>query len=187
MSASASIDDFPIPKSLRESAVLVPVFRDAAGELQVVMVRRSSFGIHGGQLGFPGGKQEPEDASLLATALREAEEEVSLAPTNVEILATLPSVAVVSGFRITPFLGRIRRPEVWQWQQREIEEVLEIPLRHLADPAQHTEEDWQLPGWPGPIRVPFYHIAGGHKLWGASYRIITPLIQPLLNGDFTIL
>ena len=184
---SSTLDDFPIPENLLESAVLVPVFRDAAGELQLVMVRRSSFGVHGGQLAFPGGKQEPEDASLLATALREAEEEVGLAAANVDVLTALPSVVVPSGFRIAPFLGRIRRPEVWHWQQREVEEVLEIPLRHLADPARHAEEEWQLPGWPGPSRVPFYDIAGGYKLWGASYRIITPLVQPLLNGEFPIL
>ena len=183
---AASLDDSPIPKNLRDSAVLVPVFRDAAGELQLVMVRRSSYGIHGGQLAFPGGKHEPEDASLLATALREAEEEVGLAAANVEVLAALPTVAVPTGFRIAPFLGRIHRPEVWLWQQREIEEVLEIPLRHLADPSQHTEEDWQLAGWPVPRRVPFYHVAGGHSLWGASYRIIQPIIQPLLQGHWHV-
>lgn len=183
---AASLDDLPIPKNLRDSAVLVPVFRDAAGELQLVMVRRSSFGIHGGQLAFPGGKHEPDDTSLLATALREAEEEVSLPAANVEILAELPAIAVPTGFRIAPFLGRIRRPEVWQWQQREVEEVLEIPLRHLADPLQHTEEDWQLAGWPTARRVPFYRIAGGYRLWGASYRIIQPVIQPLLQGQWDV-
>ncbi|UOQ65340.1 NUDIX hydrolase [Hymenobacter volaticus] len=184
MPAYLTLDDFPTPKNLRDSAVLVPIFEDAAGELHVVMVRRSSYGAHGGELAFPGGKHEPTDASLLATALREAEEEVGLAPANVEVLAALPTVDVPSGFRITPFLGKIRRPEVWQWQQREVEEVLEIPLRHLADPTQHVEEVWQLPRWPGPRRVPFYQIAGGYKLWGASYRIISPLIQPLLAGEY---
>jgi 8-oxo-dGTP pyrophosphatase MutT (NUDIX family) len=184
MPAQLTIDDFPIPKNLRDSAVLVPIFEDAAGELHVVMVRRSNHGVHGGQLAFPGGKHEPTDASLLATALREAEEEVGLAPANVEVLAELPTVDLPSGFRITPYLGKIKRPDVWQWQQREVEEVLEIPLRHLADPAQHVEEEWNFPGWPGPRRVAFYRVAGGYKLWGASYRIITPLIQPLLDGKY---
>jgi 8-oxo-dGTP pyrophosphatase MutT (NUDIX family) len=186
MPASLTPDDFPIPATLRDSAVLVPIFRDAAGELHLVMVRRSSFGIHGGQLAFPGGKHEPTDASLMATALREAEEEVGLRTADVEIVAALPTIAVPTGFRIAPFLGRIRRPAVWQWQPREVDEVLEIPLRHLADPAQHTEEDWQLPGWPDARRVAFYRIAGGYKLWGASYRIIAPLISPLLSGELVI-
>lgn len=158
--ATLTPDDFPIPANLRDAAVLVAIFRDEAGELRVVMVRRSSFGIHGGQRAFPGGKHEPTDASLLATALREAEEEVGLAATTVEVLATLPTIAVPTGFRIAPFLGRIQRPAAWQWQPREVNEVLEILLRHPADRAQHVEEDWQLPGWPGPRRVAFWAAFG---------------------------
>lgn len=178
--------DFPIPKILRDSAVLVPVFRDAAGQLQLVMVRRSSFGIHGGQLAFPGGKPEPTDGSLLATALREAKEEVGLPATDVEILAALPTVAIPTGFRIAPFLGRIRRPETWQWQPREVEEVLEIPLLHLADAANHFEETWQLAGWPAPHRVPFYRVNSPVPLWGASYRILQPLLPRLLAGEWNV-
>ena len=150
MAELLSIHDFPLPKNLRDSAVLVPVFRDAAGEVQVVMVRRTAFGVHGGQLAFPGGKPEPIDADLRATALREAFEEVHLPPAQVQLLAALPTVPVPSGFRISPFLGRIQRPTRWQWQAREVDEVLEIPLRHLADEFNHTEETWELPGWPGP-------------------------------------
>ncbi|MCR5888888.1 CoA pyrophosphatase [Hymenobacter sp. J193] len=176
MSAPRSLDDIPMPANLRDSAVLVPIFRDAAGELYVVMVRRAAFGVHGGQLAFPGGKPEPADADLQATALREAQEEVSLSPANVEVLTQLPTVDVPSGFRITPYLGRIRRPEVWQWQAAEIDEVLEIPLRHLADAATHTEEIWQLPGWPDARRVPFYRVGNNYPLWGASYRILQPLL-----------
>ncbi|UYZ63228.1 NUDIX hydrolase [Hymenobacter weizhouensis] len=181
-----SVADFPIPRHLRDSAVLVPVFRDAAGDVQVVLVRRAAFGVHGGQLAFPGGKPEPTDENLLATALREAYEEVGLLPANVEVLASLPPVAVPTGFRITPYLGRIRRPAAWQWQAAEIDEVLEVPLRHLADAATHAEEVWQLPGWPGPRRVPFYRVGAGYALWGASYRIIQPLIPRLLAGEWDI-
>ena len=76
---------FRCPSNLRDSAVLVPVFRDAAGELQLVMVRRTAFGVHGGQLAFPGGKPEPTDTDLQATALREAFEEVHLPPAQVQV------------------------------------------------------------------------------------------------------
>jgi 8-oxo-dGTP pyrophosphatase MutT (NUDIX family) len=89
------------PTTLRESAVLIPVFRNAAGEATLVLVRRGSHGVHGGQLAFPGGKREPTDASLLATALRETEEEIGLPATAIEVLAALPPVQTrTSGFHI---------------------------------------------------------------------------------------
>jgi 8-oxo-dGTP pyrophosphatase MutT (NUDIX family) len=174
------------PVLLRESAVIVPVYRDGAGELQLVLVRRGERGIHGGQLAFPGGKRDPEDESLLATALREAEEEVGLKPADVRILATLPELnTFTGGFHIAPFLASIRRPPVWWCQQPEIAEVLEISLRTLADPATHAQEWWQLPGWPQRMLVSFYRV-GPYQLWGASYRIIEPLVARLLAGEWEI-
>ena len=74
---------------LRESAVLVPVYRDAAGDANLVLIHRTNYGVHGGQLAFPGGKREPADASLQATALRETEEEIGLPSTAIEVLAAL--------------------------------------------------------------------------------------------------
>ena len=109
--------------AFRESAVLIPVFRDAAGEATLVVVRRGAHGVHGGQLAFPGGKREPTDATLLATALRETEEEIGLPATAIEVLAALPPVQTrTSGFHIAPFLARIAPPPVWRFSQPEIAE-----------------------------------------------------------------
>jgi len=171
---------------LRQAAVLVPVYRDAAGELRLVLVRRGDFGVHGGQLAFPGGKPEPTDASLVDTALRETQEEIGLPASAVQVLATLPPIPTyVSNFLITPFLGRIVPPASWQPMEHEIAEVLEVSVRHLADPATHTEEDFWIPSQNAYARFPFFRI-GEHRLWGASYRIVLPLIPRLLAGEWTI-
>jgi 8-oxo-dGTP pyrophosphatase MutT (NUDIX family) len=159
--------------TLVESAVLAPIYRDPRGELRLVFIRRSPHGVHGGQIAFPGGRREPEDANLLATALREAEEEVGLDPRQVEVLTELPTIeTIATGFRVAPFLGRLNgAPPTWRRQETEIEEILEVQLCDLIRPEAHAVEVWQLPGWPEPREIPFYWI-GPHKLWGATYRIV---------------
>jgi 8-oxo-dGTP pyrophosphatase MutT (NUDIX family) len=175
-----------MPTPLRESAVLVPVFRNAAGELTVVLIRRSDYGVHGGQLAFPGGKREPADASPLATALRETEEEIGLPAAASTILAALPPVqTLTSGFHIAPFLARITPPPTWHFQPSEIAEVLEVPLRHLANPANAGQELWRLPGWPAPELISFWRV-GPHNLWGATYRILHALLPRLLAEEWNI-
>ena len=172
--------------TLRESAVLVPVFRDAAGEITLVLVRRGSHGVHGGQLAFPGGKRDPTDASLLATALRETEEEIGLPATAIEVLAALPPVQTrTSGFSIAPFLGRIVPPARWRFSQPEIAEVLTVPLRHFTGPANAGQELWHFPGEPAPELISFWRIGANH-LWGASYRILLPLLPRLLAGEWEL-
>jgi 8-oxo-dGTP pyrophosphatase MutT (NUDIX family) len=173
-----------MPTPLRESAVLVPMFRNAAGEITLVLIRRSDYGIHGGQLAFPGGKREPTDASLLATALRETEEEIGLQPAAIGVLAALPPVqTLTSNFHIAPFLARITPPLTWHSQPTEITEVLEVPLRHLLDPANAGQELWQLPGWPTPELISFWRI-GPYHLWGATYRILHQLLPRLLAEEW---
>lgn len=174
------------PTTLRESAVLVPIFRDAVGEATLVLVRRTNYGVHGGQLAFPGGKREPADASLLATALRETEEEIGLPAAAIEVLAELPPVHTRSnGFQIAPFLARISPPPTWRFDPIELAEVLQVPVRHLADPTTAGQELWQLPGWPAPELIDFWRV-GPHHLWGATYRIVHALLPRLLAGEWEL-
>jgi 8-oxo-dGTP pyrophosphatase MutT (NUDIX family) len=163
-----------------DSAVLAPVYRDPRGDLRLVFIRRSPYGVHGGQIAFPGGRREPEDADLLATALREAEEEVGLDPAQVEVLTELPVVSTVAtGFRVAPFLGRLRgAPPDWRRQEDEIDEILDVRMDDLTRPEAHALEMWQLPGWPEPREIPFYWI-GPYKLWGATYRIVASIREYL--------
>ena len=159
--------------SLIDSAVLAPIYRDPQNSLRLVFIRRGPHGVHGGQIAFPGGRREPEDADLLATALREAEEEVGLDPRSVEILTALPVIeTIATGFRVAPFLGRLNGPPpTWRRQETEIDEILEVRLDDLLRPEAHAVENWQLPGWPEPREIPFYRI-GTYKLWGATYKIV---------------
>jgi 8-oxo-dGTP pyrophosphatase MutT (NUDIX family) len=174
------------PNQVQEAAVLVPVFRANGGELRLLIVRRTEHGVHGGQLAFPGGKRDAGDPSFLHTALREAREEVGIAEETVEILEELPMVDTIStGYHIYPFLARIEPHDPWEIDTREVSEVLEVPLAHLARPEVHQESIERFPEWPDPVRVPYYEV-GPHRLWGASYRIVTPLIPRLLAGDWAI-
>jgi 8-oxo-dGTP pyrophosphatase MutT (NUDIX family) len=120
----------------KQSAVLVPVFRDGDGELRLVLVVRGVRGVHGGQLGLPGGRSEPQDASPLATALREAEEEIGLPPSDVEVLASLaPIDSRTTGFRVHRYLARVR-PREWRPAAGEISGVVTPLVRALADPER---------------------------------------------------
>lgn len=167
-----------------DSAVLAPVYRDPEDPehtLRLIFIRRSLRGVHAGQIAFPGGRREPEDADLLATALREAHEEVGLDPELVEVLTELPMVQVPTGFRVVPFLGRLHGvAPSWQRQESEVDEILDVRLDDLTRPEAHAVERWQLPGWPEPREIPFYWI-GPYKLWGATYRILDSIREYLAS------
>jgi 8-oxo-dGTP pyrophosphatase MutT (NUDIX family) len=173
--------------SLVDSAVLAPVYRDPDGALRLVFIRRSPHGIHGGQIAFPGGRREAADATLLDTALREADEEIGLPPSHVQVLATLPVIeTVATGFRVAPFLGRLAgAPPTWRRQETEIDEILEVRLDDLVQPEAHSVEQWQLPGWSEPRPIAFYRL-GPYKLWGATYNIVKPLLPRILAGEWHI-
>jgi 8-oxo-dGTP pyrophosphatase MutT (NUDIX family) len=165
-----------------DSAVLAPLYRDPRQALRLLFIRRGPHGLHGGQIAFPGGRREPEDADLLATALREAQEEVGLDPRQVEVLTDLPVIeTMATGFRVAPFLGRLNgAPPTWRRQETEIDEILEVRLDDLTRPEAHAVEMWQLDGWPEPREIPFYWI-GPYKLWGATYRIVGSIREYLAS------
>lgn len=171
--------------TLINAAVLVPIYRDSNGKLRLVLIRRSSGGIHGGQLAFPGGKHEPDDPTLLLTALRETKEEIGLHAEQVAVLAELSPVETkATGFRIYPFLGAIT-PQEWVVDEREVAAVLDIDLESLADPSLYGEEMVRYDAWPSPRRIAFYRV-GTLKLWGASFRILQPLLPRILAQEWQI-
>lgn len=168
---------------ITEASVLVPVYRTSEGDCKVVLVRRSENGIHGGEIAFPGGKRKTSDRTLLDTALREVREEIGLTSEFIDIVEALPPVDTISTrFRIYPFLARIVPSQPWVPDRNEIADILEVSVKSLADPGVHGEETRVFPGFPGPLHIRFYRI-GSHKLWGATYRILQPIIPRLLANE----
>jgi 8-oxo-dGTP pyrophosphatase MutT (NUDIX family) len=171
-------------RELVDAAVLVPVFRDDAGDLRVVLILRAEGGVHGGQIGFPGGRSDPADASPLDTALREAEEEIGLARDRVHVLETLPVFETMStGFRVAPFLARITPPPAWKPEAREVAEVIEARVLDLASEEAKGVVEMRFLGVPEPRRVSFLRV-GEARLWGVTYRILEPILPRLLARDF---
>lgn len=162
----------------------MPVYRDTQGDLRLVLVRRAAGRVHGGQMAFPGGRPEPGDGSLAETALRETEEEIGLPRTSVTVLEQLPDVITLSsGYCITPFLARIDPPSRWQCDPREIDAVVVVNPLQLAASREIENREW--PPLPGLHRTEFFRL-GADKVWGATYRILDPLLERLISGHWKI-
>jgi 8-oxo-dGTP pyrophosphatase MutT (NUDIX family) len=172
--------------NLTDAAVLVPVYRDTNGEIRVILIRRSEHGVHGGQLAFPGGKTEPYDKSLFETALRESEEEIGINRNDVKLLSELTAIETVSTrFRIYPFLAKILPLKTWIIQEEEIAEVIEVNINDLANEELHLTGIFLFEDWKEPKEISYFKI-GSYQLWGATYRILKPLISRLIAGEFEI-
>jgi 8-oxo-dGTP pyrophosphatase MutT (NUDIX family) len=171
----------------RVAAVLVPFFRDAAGELRVVLIERTPRGRHGGQLALPGGNREPTDATLRATALRETGEELGIDPALVEVLDARPPMRTrSSGYVVTPYIGRLRTPApVWRPQASEVASVLEVPVAQLLDPAGASTRLMEFAGWDGPLEVPIRMI-GERILWGLTLRILDDVLPHAVTGAWAL-
>jgi 8-oxo-dGTP pyrophosphatase MutT (NUDIX family) len=169
------------------AAVFIPFYRDPAGALRLVLIERTQFGRHGGQIALPGGKREPTDETMRDTAVRETCEELGLRPDDLEVLHELDPVRTRStGFEVWAFVGRLRRvPEHWRPQEREVASVLDVRVAELADPAAEGSEDMDFPAWNTRLRVPVRRIAG-HTVWGLTLRILEPVLPRALAGEYPI-
>jgi 8-oxo-dGTP pyrophosphatase MutT (NUDIX family) len=168
----------------RVAAVLVPVFRDGQGRLRIVLIVRADRGLHGGQLALPGGKADADDASLLATALREAEEEVGLAPAEVEVIAELASVeSGPTRYEVHPFLARVPADVEWRPSEEEVVEVLTPLVEDLARPDARRELLFTSARWPEGLLVDGIPI-GDRVLWGMTLRLLDDVVPRLLAGEW---
>jgi 8-oxo-dGTP pyrophosphatase MutT (NUDIX family) len=166
--------------------VLAPVFRDAEGRLRVVLIVRTDRGRHGGQLAFPGGRADPGDASLLATALREAEEEIGLAPADVDVLGELAPVrSGGTNLEVHPFLGRIAARPGFSVNRDEVVEVLTPTVEELWDPAIRREVLFTSSTWPEGLLVDGIPV-GDRVLWGMTLRLLDDLVPRLRAGEWEV-
>ena len=160
----------------KHAAVLVPLFLDAGGALHAVFTeRRADLRRHAGEISFPGGRREAQDPDLWSTALRESSEEIGLPPESVELLGALqPTPTFVTDYAIYPFVGLIEPGFAWVLQEREVAEVLELPLDALR--AGYGRRRMVRRGMP--FRTDTYE-SGGHLIWGATARIVADLLDRL--------
>ncbi len=159
----------------RPAAVLIPLFA-CDGELHVVLTKRSAtVRRHRGEVSFPGGGWESGDPSLADTALREAQEEVGLAPADVEILGILGDApTAVTGWVVRPFVARIPFPYDLVPDPREVARVLTPPLHLLADPHRRRDEVWER----GGVRFPMHFFdVDGEVVWGLTARLLVVLLD----------
>lgn len=166
----------------RLAGVLVPIVEpaDGAREPTIVFTRRTEhLPRHAGEISFPGGIRHEDDADLRATALREADEELGLAPSAVEIVGALPSVhTFVSGILIVPFVGMLDVRPVFTPYEGEIAEVLEYELAAL-ERAEGTVEFRREEG----VYRGYAYDMGAHTIWGATARILHDLLDVVRGGS----
>ncbi|MFZ9758674.1 MAG: CoA pyrophosphatase [Burkholderiaceae bacterium] len=154
------------------AAVLIAILPSPQG-LRVLLTRRpESMKDHPGQISFPGGRAEPDDASVHHTALREAAEEVGLCPTSVVVLAQLPDYLTVTGYQVSPVLGLVNGGYKLQADSLEVAELIELPLADVLNPANHERRGLELPtGTAEFFAIPVH----GQFIWGATAAIIRNL------------
>lgn len=168
----------------RNAAVLVP-FLLVEDKWHILFIRRTSNqdDRHGGQVAFPGGRADPRDRSPIITACRETQEEIGVAPQDVQVLGRLNDILTITNYQVTPVVGVIPYPYTYQLAPGEVERVFTIPLGWLADDNNRTLKRRTLPTpYDREIDVIYFHTYQGELLWGASARIMVNLLSALTRN-----
>ncbi|WP_448191434.1 CoA pyrophosphatase [Azospirillum sp. sgz301742] len=164
---------FQLPSdTLREAAVLVPLVERPEGLTVLFTQRTAHLSAHAGQISFPGGRRETYDHSPEDTALRETEEEIGLSRDVIEVIGRLDTYLTRTGFRVTPVVGLVRPPFTVAPDPTEVDEVFEVPLTVILDPAnpqRHSREVFGQQRW-------FYAFPYEQRyIWGATAGMLVNL------------
>ncbi len=172
--------DEPVPEEIRQrlqsgrrpAAVLVPVLTDGTGGLRLVLTQRTAhLRDHAGQISFPGGGLNPGESALNA-ALREAKEEVGLAPDRVDIFGQMPQYHTGTGFSVSPLIGFVSPGGPLNADPGEVAEIFDAPLDFLLDPRNFRQETRFYRGaWRSFLAVPW----AGRYIWGATAGMLAQL------------
>jgi 8-oxo-dGTP pyrophosphatase MutT (NUDIX family) len=166
----------PTGSGLTGAAVLVPLVDHPSGLTVLLTQRTAHLTDHAGQISFPGGRIEPSDQHPVAAALREAEEEVGLPASHVDIIGRLDTYVTGTGFEIVPVVGLVRPPYPLRPDPFEVAEVFEVPLDFLVDPGnlQRGSREWQ-----GTTRFFFALPYENRYIWGATAGMLVNLAEVL--------
>jgi 8-oxo-dGTP pyrophosphatase MutT (NUDIX family) len=164
---------------LVSAAVLVPIVTRPEGLSVLFTLRTAHLSAHAGQISFPGGRVDPEDADEKAAALRETEEEISLAPEAIRLIGRLDTYVTRTGFRIYPLVGLVAPPLHLRPDPREVAEVFEVPLEFLIDPVNRRRDSRHYQG-----RERFFWAISyeGRYIWGATAGMVANLSEVLWGG-----
>jgi 8-oxo-dGTP pyrophosphatase MutT (NUDIX family) len=170
-----------VDRPVRQAAVLVPIMLHPSPT--VLLTRRTEhLASHSGQIAFPGGKVDETDADAAAAALREAEEEVGLAPHRVEVIGAMPEYQTGSAYRITPVVGLVQPGAEFRTNPHEVADLFEVPLAFLMDPAHHQRRamDWQdqRHEW---FAMPYDDGGIERFIWGATAAMLRNLYRFLAS------
>jgi len=163
-------------KDLRPAAVLLPLLLRDDQEHVLFTQRTAWLPHHRGEICFPGGGRHPEDSDLAATALRETQEELGIAPAEVTLLGRLDDAISVHGYHVAAYVGRILGNRPYRINRGEIEEVIELPLARLRDPRIFRVEDWSHKGRRFPVHI---YTVGGYQIWGLTAGILSNFLARL--------
>lgn len=167
----------PIP-----AAVLVPLV-ERPDELTVLLTQRASqLKNHAGQISFPGGRIEPEDAGPREAALREAYEEIGLEGQFVSVVGYLADHILLSGFRVTPVVGFVRPGFELLLDAQEVDDTFEVPLSHVFEPNNHRSQRRRFGAGHGEMRVWDIQYQG-HNIWGATAGMLLNLYRLCVSED----